>query len=208
MVDKRFQITKDDRGFIVGQTGSGKTTLVKALLWKRRNMIVLDPKRTFTVNPEWEHETVVSLPELKRTFDHTKMVIYRPTYEELDRLCDDFFRYVFELENVLLYVDEVASVTTPRTISPYYGRCLKLGRELDISVWSATQRPRKIPLEVMTESQHFYIFNLTNIDDRKVVADYTTPEVLKTPAKGHGFHYYNGKISKSKYYKDFDKGKV
>lgn len=203
-----YHIRKDQRVFVVGMSGSGKTTLVKSLLWKRRNMIVCDPKRTFTVPAEWEHSIVSNLGALEHSFDRTQMIIYRPTYEELENKCNGMFEYVFDYQNVLLYVDEVTAVTTPRTISTGYGKCLKMGRELNISVWSATQRPANIPTEVMTEANHIFCFQLTNPIDRKRIADYTTPDIFKNNPTGHGFVYYNNDTSKYRYIKSFKIGRL
>jgi DNA helicase HerA-like ATPase len=202
-----FQIKRSERVFIVGTTGSGKTTLAKALLYGSPNVIILDPKRTFTLPDTWKHETYTALREIEN-HRGPQTAIYRPTIDELETGVEGFFEWVFERGNTLLYIDEVMRVTRATRIGRGYATCLQLGRERGVGVWSATQRPANIPLVVMTESEHYFVFRLRNIEDRRRIYDYTGhPEFLKMPRDQYGFWYYNDVTGRIRYYQKAKVGK-
>lgn len=202
-----FDIRANDRVFLVGSSGSGKTTLAKALLWKLPNLIVCDPKRTFTLPDEWAHMTYDTLAQLKR-HRGPSTAIYLPSSDDLDALCEPFFAWVFARKDTTLYIDEVGAVTTPQRMARSLGRCLREGRALGISVWSATQRPTGFPLTVMTESEHFFIFRLRNPEDRIRVGRYTASQIAQRIPEGHNFWYYNDRTGKLKYAKGANIGRV
>jgi len=198
---RAFQIKRSDRVFIVGTTGSGKTSLAKAMLYGLPSVIVLDPKRTFTLPDDWEHEIYTDFGQLTN-HDTPVTAIYRPTIEEMEKGCEKFFEFVFERRNTTVYIDEVMRVTNGPRIGRGYATVLQLGRERGVSCWSATQRPANIPLVVMTESEHYFVFRLRNIEDRKRMATFTDfQELEKIPKDEHGFYYFNDRSGKLIYYK-------
>lgn len=204
----KFVIGRNDRVFIVGTTGSGKTSLSKAMLYGKPNVVVLDPKRTFTLPDAWAHSIYSDMGALSEHPD-TTTAIYRPEIAEMEKGCEEFFEWIFERGNTLVYIDEVMRVTNAHRIGRGYATILQLGRERGISCWSATQRPANIPLVIMTESEHYFVFRLRNEDDRKRLYSYTgADEFLKIPRDEHGFYYYNDRTGKIIYYKDADLGKA
>lgn len=205
-LQKAPHIRRNDRVFIVGTTGSGKTTLAKALLYGLPNVVILDPKHTFRLPETWQHVTLTDMGEVQR-FKGPETMIFRPTLDEMDtmlsqRTSDPFFHWVFERGNTYLYIDEVMRVTAGNRIGKGYATVLQLGRERGIGCWSATQRPANIPLVVMTESEHYFVFRLRNIEDRRRIYEYTGyPEFLQIPRDEHGFYYYNDRNSQITYYR-------
>jgi hypothetical protein len=160
-----------DRACLVGQTGSGKTTLARFLLQYRPFVVVHDGKGTI----EWPgYRRFVHLKAMVATVDanprNYPRVIYRPTVEEMRNpaLVDGFFRWVYLRKNCTLYVDETFSVVEAfqGVTPPGYQACITRGREKRVEVWSSTQRPYRIPLIVLTESEHYYVFRLQGLEDR------------------------------------------
>lgn len=205
-------IKRNERAFFVGSTGSGKTTLAKSLLWNRPHVVVLDPKRKFTLPESWPYEQVI-VESVKAANDITdeRTIIYRPSVDEMLDSCDNFFRWIFERENTLLFVDETMAVTPKRTRTGYWhGRCIQEGRERGIGMWHATQRPAAIPLNILTESEHIFTFRLANPADRKRMGDFGNV-ALATPVRTgdkNGFYYYNADSGRVQYFRKANVGKA
>lgn len=160
-----------DRAAIFGQTGSGKTTLARVFCQDRQNVIVCDPKRRI----DWPGYYVLrDWRELNR-IDPTavRKIVYKPTHDDINKnkgaVINAFFRWVFERENCLLYVDELSMISRGDDYPSYYGMCLTQGRELGIEVISGTQRPTYIPQIAMSEAEHIYCFFLKMFYDQQRV---------------------------------------
>ncbi|MGI8403365.1 MAG: hypothetical protein ACR2OE_01100 [Thermomicrobiales bacterium] len=204
-----FNIGRTDRVFFVGSTGSGKTTLAKSLLWGLPYVVILDPKHTFSLPESWPHGWhYANAPRRHQDMRDAATLVYRPTYDEILDGCEEFFQWIFARGNTIVYVDEAATISKPRSIGRGYDRNIREGREKGIGIWSATQRPRFIPQVLMTESESFFVFRLRSEEDRKIVAGFTISEVRDKVPTGNGFWYYNDKTQRAKYYAKANVGDV
>ena len=160
--------SRTDRAVFIGQTGSGKTTLARVLLAQRPYVAIYDAKGMLRWREYERHTKLETLSKSK-----FPKLIYAPNAEELrDELyIEGFFRWVYKRRHTTLYVDEVYGVTNHEIIPPSYHACLTRGRELGISTFSATQRPKLIPQTVLSESEHYYIFRLLLPQDKKKVRE-------------------------------------
>lgn len=158
-----------DRATFVGQTGSGKTTLAEYICSQRPYVVVLDPKGTTDWDGYEVHRYLQTLTESR-----APRLIYRPVFEELydenggiaDSI-DLFFQWVFMRKNTAVYVDEVYAITRGDIYPVHYGACLTRGREIGVVVYSATQRPARVPQIVFSEAEHVYCFYLKMPRDRE-----------------------------------------
>ena len=162
-----------NRALIVGQTGSGKTTLAyafvrDALVRRDRHVVVIDSKGLIAWRfPESiEQAHVATLDDAVRS--SAQFICYRPTYAESvdERTMARLWDWLYRRRNTTVYVDETAAVTAGDLFPFYYGAILMRGRELGIELWSATQRPMRVPQIVLSESEDAYAFKLRLPQDR------------------------------------------
>lgn len=193
-----IKIETNDRCLFVGRTNSGKTTLAKMLMLLAMMSIkregqefrILDPKHSASF------DSLLNFP-VDTDYDPKKRQQTIRTKAEPDadqsHFYDGIMADIFRRQNTLVYVDEITLVTPNRPVTPAYGALIRQGRERGIGVWSATQRPFDIPKICFTESEHIFIFQLTDENDRKRVSQFTGDEVKGRIdyVKGHDFLYYN-----------------
>ena len=181
-----MRIRRGDRVFIVGTTGSGKTTLAEVLLRPQRDVVILDPKHMF----EMDGATITTdFAELAR-WPGPAPVIYRPTLPECRTGLPWFWAWIWGRGHTIAYVDEVMAITPQTKLPDMFAMCVQMGRQKEIGVWCATQRPSRIPVPLLSESEHTFTFRLRHPADIKRMAEYTDPRVLEDPARGHDFWYY------------------
>ena len=181
-----MNIRRGDRVFVVGTTGSGKTTLAQSLLAPQRDVVIVDPKHMF----EMKGATIAKdFRELMR-WPGPAPIIYRPTLPECKTGLPWFWGWLWERQRTIAYVDEVMAITPPTKLPDLFAMCVQMGRQKEIGVWCATQRPSRIPIPLLSESEHTFTFRLRHPADLKRMAEYTDPRVLTDPATGHDFWYY------------------
>jgi hypothetical protein len=90
----------------------------------------------------------------------------------------------------LLFVDELADFYEFRTLADIFQRVARNGRERDVALIAGSQRPRKVPVEMLTEMRRIYMFQLDFIDDLKHVWEFGIPRGV-TPPLGHNFYMFD-----------------
>lgn len=151
------------RAVFVGQTGSGKTTLARLLLRTRKWTVVLDAKGTLN----WPgYRLITRWDALMRAGE--ARITYRPTFDEIadEGAMDAFFSWIYERQRTTVYVDELAAISNGDTYPRAFGACLMRGREVGVEVWTATQRPTRVPQVVLSESEEVFAFRLRLPQDR------------------------------------------
>lgn len=217
-----FPILPRQHTFIVGTNGAGKsTTVAKAILPYLPNRIIIDPKRDF----DYPNCKLITDPsELSKvTPDEEKTILYRPEPEFWNvEYYNAVYKWIYMRQHTTCYTDELLQVMNGLTPPHYLRVCITAGRSLGITMISGTQRPRRIPVEIITESSHFFMHQLCNPDDVETMAGYmpgytqVTKEVvdgsfgsIDTKLVGkrlqtvyiplhseHSFYYYNRKTPK------------
>ncbi len=196
-------IKPNESVFIAGRTGSGKTFLAKTYLANYPAVIALDTKEdlSWPEVPKDDLNIITRLADLPYAAGQPRCkVIYRPQLDEMKpEYWDEFFRYCYERKNCIAWIDEVMSICpTPYKIPEYYKGILTRGRSRNTACWSLSQRPSGIPIVIMSESKHFFIFDLNMAEDRERVAQVTgSPEIRIKPdqfareqLKIRGEHYF------------------
>ena len=163
-----------------------------------RRLVILDSKGDDALLLP-NHMLVTRLEDCEQFPNSTaRVLVYRPEGAEQNRdTLDDFLQWSYDCGGFHTYVDEVTSVATAQQLGPGFLNLLtrgrsrsRNGRRIHSPLWWATQRPAGIPVACYTESQHFYVFSLTDEDDRKRVVRFTRKEFVHNPFKRYGFRYY------------------
>lgn len=122
---------------------------------------------------------------------------------EVMAYCERIFRMVEIAADCVVYIDEAMHITVPTLDPPMLKGLYTRGREIiydgagrikagGIGIVACTQRPKRIPLFMITESEHRLCFRLTHPEDRLLMAGYMNSPVIREPIPDlHGFYYYD-----------------
>lgn len=188
----------NDRGVLIGKTGGGKTTLAQFLVedeWKPYS-ITWNPKASEKVL-EWDQIHVTSLGELysKEGDDDANRIIYTPSALNARNINNqyEFFYWIYERRHTRLYIDEATEIQYNGLKPPdYLTACLNRGRERGVSTLTATQRPSGVPMNILSESEHYYVFRLNLPQDRKRVEEICGISIeMQLELKDYEFYYFN-----------------
>jgi hypothetical protein len=177
-----IRIRNSERVAFIGATGSGKTELAKYLIAGLNRVVVIDPKHTFQMDG---YKVGWKLPLTSGDF----RLIIRPSGGDDPRLAG-FLERLFREGSVTIYCDEAATATDtfPETIDALT-EISRTGRERHVALWCTMQRPRRVPLALLTETETFFVFAIRSKDDRDYIRGYTGDEV-STRLPKFQFWYY------------------
>lgn len=170
-----FQINSNDRCAFVGKTGSGKTFAIKRLVWEPLDRVIFyDIKgREYQDLNAPVLETMDEVREALFPADESeelrKFVFRprRPSFEQFDQLC----QLVYERRNQHLIADELKTIYQGRgSLSEFHNLIMTNGRSYGVGMSNATQRPKRIPIEALSEAEHVFTFKLKVRDDRDRMA--------------------------------------
>jgi hypothetical protein len=133
-------------------------------------------------------EHIADLPNTKSI-----NVIYRPVWEELNEdYYNQFFEFCMKRRNCIIVIDEAMQVCpNPHRIPSWYKGALTRGMELQVGVWSLSQRPSTIPIVIISEATHIFVFKLNMLDDRKRIVKITGYSEFEEQAEKHHFWYFD-----------------
>ncbi len=174
-----------DRGFIAGRSGAGKSYLGERLLnvygisddWPkefRGTKFIIDPNNTVKYPAEVEYQTVEEVrlnPKIKTIRYVPKPTEY--TAEKWNQLWEKLFHAKGEL---LTYVDETRAMEPIFRTNARFERgnfllaYITRGRAKGKAALFGAQRPSLIPIDIIGQSEWFYIFDLPFEDDRQRIA--------------------------------------
>lgn len=183
----KIQIKSNERVFVTGKTGCGKSVLVKKLLLPQMHSYVI-----------YDHKHEIELAEAEKFFrladfkekPNRREIIYRPMVaddNEFNNLC----RQIYSRGRNVLVLDEVADHTTASKITKYHDLIMRLGRSRGVGIVNCTQRPIGVHNNILSQSEHFFIFALPLEGDRKKLAGFCGPKVLEKLPGDYYFWYYH-----------------
>lgn len=198
----RVSISSNDRIACVGKTGSGKSYLARNLIWEPLDRVVFHDWK------EQEHENL-NAPTLRSLDDVHEALFAENEEERLYKFCyvppagehgldawDELCRLVYEKGDFHLLGDEIKGIyqkgNTVRAVSDHHEKILTRGRSRGVGMTNLSQRPKKIPMECMSESEHLFAFRLNLGDDRKRLGEIfgSEHEDRLRELSDHRFMYY------------------
>ena len=195
------KIRSDEQVFVVGMTGSGKSYFCENYLRGETYVIKLDTKREFEERKRqgvtaWsglvEGEDFSIVEHLDDIYSvETDKIIYAPVFDELEEAYyNEFFRFCFERENTIVWVDELMSITSAQKIPAQLKRITTQGRSKNVGLWTCTQRPSGVPQIVPANSTHVVGYNVRLKADRQRLVDITGCPEFYEPLPKYVFWYY------------------
>lgn len=113
-------------------------------------------------------------------------------YFQIGRRLLEHYRRSNKKRHVYIYIDEAYSLLKfHRLVAEQVTLCVTAGGERGVGIMLASQRPRWIPVEAMSEVTRFYIFRLDNAKDRANVKDNGLAAGFRFPRMRYVFRYYN-----------------
>lgn len=117
-------------------------------------------------------------------------------WEYASRVATAFYESYGSRYPRLLLVDELADFFKYRSLGDIFQRVARNGRERDVAFVSGSQRPRKVPVEVMTEMMRLYMFQLDFDEDLKHVKQFGIPKDIVEP-EGFAFHMWDKRLRRT-----------
>lgn len=183
-----MKIAISHRAAFVGTTGSGKSYLMMRLLAASPRLVCLNSGNDPNMIRDWR------LTDFRRGYGALKdggpgrLHVPPPNRKQAPtaaaRLAywDRIFDMLFDLRNVHIVIDELYAVG-PAQGSEGVRNLYTMGRKFNISTWGATQRPRRIPLFVLSEAEWLFAGRLNVRDDRKYVGEMIGMDLLPRLSK-------------------------
>jgi DNA helicase HerA-like ATPase len=188
--------------FVAGQTGTGKTFLAEVYLAGYNHVVKLDTKgevyeRRAKGESAWyglEEGKDFVVVERIAELDKQKIpkIIYAPVFEEqTQEHYNAVLKWVYERENTTIWIDELMSIADNPQRYPLYLRAIMTrGRSRNVSAWALTQRPMDIPSIVLSQTTHYFVFNMQLPQDRKKIAEATGVEEFNIKPGFRMFWYF------------------
>ena len=194
-------IPTDKHVFVCGMTGTGKSYLAESYLTGYEYVVKLDTKNE-TDERLREGESAWRGLEQGKDFEiirdvnklddcDTKKIIFVPNYDDQNEdTFNQFFRWCFERENTLIWIDELMSIGSAQRYPKEMGRIYQQGRSKNVSIWACSQRPSGVPLIATANSTYFFVFDMGLSQDRKRLVEATGCEEMNELPTGFNFWYY------------------
>lgn len=169
-----YELRENDRLAVVGKTGSGKTAAVKNLVLDGvPNWLFLDVK-----GGESDGLGVPVLEEIGQVKnalfaedpdERLSRFAFRPQRPDLDTL-DQVCQLCYERKGIHLVADELKTLYHGSSLTKHHNLIMTNGRSRGVGMTATTQRPKRIPIESLSEAEHLFGFKLKIGDDRDRMA--------------------------------------
>jgi ABC-type dipeptide/oligopeptide/nickel transport system ATPase component len=160
---------------LVGSTGSGKSEFAQMLLRRYDSNFIIDTQDSLDVEGRILHDPHGLQLKLKLF----KKLHYVPSKKYMDR---DWWDYVFQCLSAssskkkphprVIYIDELYHLGYGSSFPVQIPKTLTTARQRSLSMFISTQRPRMIPMPVLSEATYIFVFYLSKWEDIELIASY------------------------------------
>lgn len=188
---RRMNWQQGEHVVVLGTTGSGKTHAALRLVDTRRYVIVFEPKPEDDTTQElidrygWIRIGSIDQmpqPELDDAGRPLPVrIILWPKYETLEdqenhaEIYGKALATVFAQGHWTVFLDELSYYSDFLGLKRTLDLCFRQGRSIRLTLISASQRPRYIPLEAMNQATHTFLFRTNDELDFKRLTEIAGP---------------------------------
>ena len=193
-------IPTDRHVAVCGMTRTGKSFLCETYLAGYKYVVKLDTKHETDERLRKKESPWHGVSEddftITNTFsgiddiDTDKIIYQVPFEEQTTESYDRFFRWIYERENTIVWIDELMSLGNAASYPRELHRLMIMGNSKNVSCWCCTQRPSGIPTIVLANCTYIFCFNLNLPADRKKMVEMSGCIEMMDLPKGHNFWYY------------------
>lgn len=158
-----------ERVIALGKSGSGKTTILRGLLGRVANGVIIDTKKN-----EEEYWRKVKGAKFTKTEPHklgSGLWVWAPPDAWLDDrewINRSFIELYRQKGARVIYVDEFGDVAPSANRYPPALKTLAMrGRSAKKGLWGTTQRPADVPLFLLSEANHYFVCHTSIPQDQK-----------------------------------------
>ena len=189
------RIRTNDRVCIFGRTGSGKTVLSLYLLQKcvssGARVIIHDIKHELQL----PYQIARSPAELESLVGNVHYVPDSLEDEDFNSVC----HFVYSQGNIMLWVDEIGYYTDSWKILRWHKELLVRGRTRGVGVVHLSQRPRGIHNVIVSECNHFFVFQLLLTSDIDKLRPVLPQQYCESIPELPRYHYIYSDIHRNVY---------
>lgn len=171
----RFRWEQGEHIAMVGPTGQGKTTMALQLMPRRQYVVVVATKPKDKTLAGLSREGYQVINHWPPRGPANKVVLW-PKFRKLGdvgaqaEVLGHGLADIFEAGGWCVLVDDVQYLVDVLGLGPQLRMFWYQARSVGISLVGATQRPRRVPVEMWSQCAHAFIWR-TNADDLKAVAE-------------------------------------
>jgi len=175
---------------ICGKRGSGKTFLMNEIIKTTDSFLVWDALHQIKIPNAYITSNFNDALNVLRK--GSKKIIYQPhqiSISEFDMLC----RIIYNLGNIMLFVDEADRVMPSRAITKGASALIDLGRKKVIGGVFITRRLARLDSLPISQSDHVFAFKTILPQDVKYLKEFIGEIAEQAPnLKPYHFLYYDG----------------
>lgn len=185
-------ISSSDRCLFIGKTGSGKSYLAKQVMHSGNF------KRIIVYDPKIEHDDLTSyflVTNVKDFYYALKVGKAKIRCGFHDMKPEDFnfvCKAAYSLGNTLVVADEVPFMRGK--LLDFHEKLIRMGRKRNCGIWHCIQRPAWVNSYILSESEHYFVFQLQLESDRKKIEGVIgEPATQANELRDHECIYYNAR---------------